>query len=318
MSAGGRVLIVRLDGAGDVLLAGPCVRAVAAHGREVTMLVGPQGEEAARLLPGVAEVLVWCCPWVVRDPPPVNGTEIAALVGTLGAALFDEALILTSFHQSPLPMALVLRLAGVPRIAAASTDYPGSLLDVRHVLDADVHEVERGLALAAAAGFGLPPSDDGRMRVREPLPATDHLTGPGGYVVVHAGATAPSRRWPSWRVAQGVRELEKRGHRAVVTGGPQERELTRKTGGLDLTGRTSLAELAAIVATPVVSLFSPVVPLSRWGPYGVPAIVLGDQEAACRATRAVECPVAGHPCLAGVGPHEVADAVDRLIEEGGR
>ena len=39
--------------------------------------------------------------------------------------------MLTSFHQSPLPTALVLRLAGVARITGASVDYPGSLLDVR-------------------------------------------------------------------------------------------------------------------------------------------------------------------------------------------
>ncbi len=43
-----------------------------------------------------------------------------------------DALILTSFHQSPLPTALLLRLAGISRIAAISTDYPGALLDVRH------------------------------------------------------------------------------------------------------------------------------------------------------------------------------------------
>ena len=48
-----RVLVVRLDGAGDVLLAGPAVRAVAAAA-EVTMLCGPDGAGAARLLPGVA------------------------------------------------------------------------------------------------------------------------------------------------------------------------------------------------------------------------------------------------------------------------
>ena len=49
-----RVLVTRLDGAGDVLLAGPAVRAVAAGpDTEVTVLCGPAGEAAARLLPGV-------------------------------------------------------------------------------------------------------------------------------------------------------------------------------------------------------------------------------------------------------------------------
>jgi ADP-heptose:LPS heptosyltransferase len=56
-----RVLVARLDSVGDVLLAGPAVRAVAA-GRdgvptEVSLLCGPQGAPAARRLPGVARVL---------------------------------------------------------------------------------------------------------------------------------------------------------------------------------------------------------------------------------------------------------------------
>ncbi|HZG88708.1 MAG TPA: glycosyltransferase family 9 protein, partial [Pseudonocardia sp.] len=37
-----RVLVVRLDGAGDVVLAGPAVRAIAARA-EVTLLCGPAG-----------------------------------------------------------------------------------------------------------------------------------------------------------------------------------------------------------------------------------------------------------------------------------
>jgi heptosyltransferase III len=61
-----------------------------------------------------------------------------------------------------------------------------------------------------------------------------------------------------------------------------------------------------------VSLFSPVVPAERWAPFGVPTVVLGDQHAACRDTRARECPVAGHPCLSSVAPSEVTAAVVAL------
>ncbi|MGO1336752.1 MAG: glycosyltransferase family 9 protein, partial [Cellulosimicrobium funkei] len=64
--------------------------------------------------------------------------------------------------------------------------------------------------------------------------------------------------------------------------------------------------------TPVVSLFAPVVPAERWAPWGVPTVLLGDQEAACRGTRARVCPVPGHPCL-GVDPDDVVAAVDRLV-----
>ena len=83
-------------------------------------------------------------------------------------------MIFTSFHQSPLPMALLARLAGIRAIAASSVDYPGSLLDVRHHRP-DGHEVLAALDLAAAAGGGLPSGDEGRLALRPPLPEVSAL-----------------------------------------------------------------------------------------------------------------------------------------------
>ncbi len=76
-----RVLVTRLDGAGDVLLAGPAVRAVAAASdTEVTLLCGPAGAAAGRLLPGVAQVLVWASPWVVNPAPPIDRAALDRFV----------------------------------------------------------------------------------------------------------------------------------------------------------------------------------------------------------------------------------------------
>ncbi|MEU6426458.1 glycosyltransferase family 9 protein [Microbispora sp. NPDC046973] len=333
----GTALVVRPDNAGDVLLAGPAVRAVAAGAREVVMLAGPHGRAAADLLPGVDRVLEWRAPWIDPDRMPMTSEHAARLVEQVRAVGPDVAVIFTSFHQSALPTALLLRLAGVPWIAAISEDYPGSLLDVRHVVDEslDVPEPERMLGLARAAGFDLPPGDDGRLAVRGPLPDVEHLTGPPGYVVVHPGTTAPARAWPAERWAEAVEALLAAGERVVVTGSPGERALTAMISGpaLDLGGATTFAELAAVLAgasavvaantgpahlaaavgTPVVSLFAPVVPAARWAPYGVPAVVLGDQNAPCRGSRARICPIPGHPCLTSVGGEQVVDAVRRLI-----
>ncbi|MFF9218402.1 glycosyltransferase family 9 protein [Streptomyces viridosporus] len=329
-----KALVTRLDNFGDVLLAGPAVRAVAARAETVTLLCGPQGAPAARLLPGVDEVLVWDAPWAGFQPPEVRREEIDALVAAVAAVEADTALILTSFHQSPLPTALLLRLAGVRFLAADSEDYPGSLLDVRHHRAPHAHEAEAALDLAEAAGF--PRTDDGRLRVLPPPPAGG-LTGPPGYVVVHPGASVPARAWSPERCAQAVRALAAAGHRVVVTGGAGERELTAYVAGdrgLDLGGRTDAAELAGVLAgaacavtgntgpahlaaavgTPVVSLFAPVVPAERWRPYGVPYVLLGDQRAPCAGTRARQCPVPGHPCLDDVTALDVVAAVGKLVE----
>jgi ADP-heptose:LPS heptosyltransferase len=329
-----RVLVARLDSDGDVLLAGPAVRAVAAQA-EVVLLAGPRGRRAAALLPGVERVVVWRAPWIDPEPEPVDPDAVAQLVETLRGLELDEAVLLTSYHQSPLPLALLLRLAGVGRITAVSEDYPGSLLDIRHRVDEDLPEAVRGLSTAASAGFPLPAGDDGRLRLREPLPDVAGLVPSGPYVVLHPGASVPARAWSPARCAAAVDALTAAGHQVLVTGGPTETALTRLvagTAGIDLGGRTSLAELAAVLAgaeavvvantgpahlaaavrTPVVSLFAPVVPAARWAPYRVPHVLLGDQAAACRGSRARQCPVPGHPCLDSVDPAAVVSAVRRL------
>ena len=332
----GTVLVARLDSDGDVLLGGPLVRAVAAGAERVVLLAGPRGAAAARLLPGVDDVLVWRCPWIDPEPGPVDPAEVADLVARLRALGVDRALVLSSYHQSPLPTALVLRLAGVGWVGATSEDYPGSLLDLRHRLPEDgLHEVERMRSLAAAAGFELPVGDDGGLAVRRPLPDVSGLVGPGPYVVLHPGASVPARQPSAWWSAGLAGALTAAGHRVLVTGGPGERALTAEVAagsGEDLGGATDLAglagvldgaavvvvgntgpaHLAAAVGTPVVSLFAPVVPVERWRPWGVPTVVVGDQHAACRLSRARTCPVPGHPGLDGADVGDVLAAVSQL------
>ena len=332
------VLVARSDNNGDVLLAGPAIRAVAAGAQRVTLLCGPRGEDAARLLPGIDEVIVRRLPWIDPQPQPVSKDQILELVQVLGGFRIDQAIILSSFHQSPLPLALLLRMAGVPRVGAISEDYPGSLLDIRHHVSDGIHEVERSLSLVARCGFFLPASDDRRLRVLD-LPI-----GNGGgsdpYLVVHPGASAPARTWPPDRHAALVRALVDRGRRVVVTGGQGEPALTRRVAGahrlvVDLGGRLSFVQLAAVirdadaivvgntgpahlaaaVGTPVVSLFAPVVPAAKWRPWMVPHRLLGDQEESCAGSRARECPVPGHPCLSRVTVAEVIDAIDSLAPQ---
>ena len=106
----GRTLAVRLDSDGDVLLTGPAVRALARLGNPVDLLASPSGAAAARLLPDVAQVLEHSAPWSGFRPPPVDPEATLGLVGELAARGYDLAVIFTSFHQSPLPMALLARL----------------------------------------------------------------------------------------------------------------------------------------------------------------------------------------------------------------
>ena len=335
-----RRLVARLDNLGDVLLAGPAVRAVAATAGPVDFLAGPHGSAAARLLPGVADVILFDAPWVSFDPPAADPAAMAELIAAVAERAVTEALILTSFHQSPLPLALLLRLAGVDRIGATCVDYPGSLLDVRLPYAEELHEVEQSLALAAAMGHHPPPGDDGRLSISmaaDTAPEIAAFTEP--YVVVHPGASVPARSLPAGRTTEVVRSLAMSGRHVVITGSSHETALARSivptsmddvvtvmagatsfAGTAEIVrraeavvcGNTGIAHLAAAVDTPVIELFAPVVPAHRWRPWKVPHVLLGDLDIACAGCRARICPHDGQPCLASYTPEAVLDALDEV------
>lgn len=324
------VVAFRQDNNGDVLLAGPALRAIAAGARRVTLVCGPSGAAAARALPGVDEVIVAAAGWIEANPAPVTRGAVDALVDALAERRFDLAVVFTSFHQSPLPAALIARMAGVPRVAAISVAYGGALLDVRHRVDDDIHEVERALSLAAAVGFVLPPQDEGRlaMRVAAENPCADGRP----YLVVHPGATVPARAWDPRSNRDLVRALARRGERVVVTGSAGEAALCafvadrygeNVAGSSDfetfarivadadaiVCGNTGATHVAAAVGTPVVELFPPTIPAVRFRPWLVPHVLLGDQEIACRGCRARACPIEDQPCLGVVTVDDVLAAL---------
>ncbi len=197
----------------------PAVRAVAASGRPVTMLCSPTGAPAAERLPGVDDVVVATLPWISPTPEPASRDALTALVEMLARVGADEAVILTSSHQSPLPAALVLRLAGVARIGGISVDYPGSLLDVALRDDDDRHEVAR--VARARRGDGLPA---GARRPR------------------HAAAGAARRAAPAFR----HRAVRRRPPRCLGTGAAHGRRIAglgwSRSSGATACARSSPAD----------------------------------------------------------------------------
>jgi ADP-heptose:LPS heptosyltransferase len=311
---------------------------VAASAGRVTFVCGPYGRPAAELLPGVDRIVELDAPWIALDAAPFDAGAIAAFVETVAADRPDAAVVLTSFHQSPLPLALLLRLAGVTTVAASSVDHPGSLVEVRRRPEDDdgSHEVERALRLVAMLGCRLRPGDGGGLAVRRPRPCPLLVDGLDGepFVVVHPGASVPARGVPAEPARRFVDLVVAAGHRVVVTGAAREAELVGHVAGrpraavnalaggttlaelgglLDaaavvVTGNTGPAHLAAAVATPVVSVFAPVVPAERWAPWQAEGRLLGDQTVACAGCRARTCPYPGQPCLRDVTAERLFEA----------
>lgn len=147
------------------------------------------------------------------------------------------------------------------------------------------HEVTRWCRLLESAGV---PSDPEALSLARPATPSPCV----GATVLHPGASAPARRWPIARWAAVAQALAADGHRMVVTGSAAEtarnQEVIARAGlpaAVDLSGRTDLPTLAAVVAdarlvvsgdtgpahlatgyaTPSVVLFGPTPP-TGWGP----------------------------------------------------
>lgn len=160
----------------------------------------------------------------------------------------------------------------------------------------DQHAVERYLSVCESLGCGRGPvefpfhvTDDDRAAVAR------LIDGVGGYAVLLPGTNWATKRWPVEHFAALVDPLRRdRGLATIVAGAASDKSIASQiAGALDLTGKTNLRELvallggaslviandsgpmhiAAALGRPLVTLFGPTNPL-RTGPYRRPDSVL--------------------------------------------
>jgi ADP-heptose:LPS heptosyltransferase len=340
-----RVLLVRVDNLGDVLLMTPAFRAVreALPWAHLALLAGPAGCEVGRLNPHIDETILYHAPSEdVYFRLPQDPEREMATIKALKERNFDAVIIFTSYKQSALPMAYLCYLARIPLRAAGSFEGSGSLLTHRHRYEEAApakHETLRGLELTKSLGF---PAVEPEMvlvpREEDEEGATRLLEQHGieRFIVVHPGASASSRTYPAERYTSVVEELaaDKGGLPVLVTGGPGEEDLTRRVAGsvgIPLGGETSFGEFTALVGraavvvtnntgtthvasalkTPVVTVFAGTNPPEQWGPWRTPSQLL-THPVPCAPCYKRICPI-GHECLTGIAPHTVVEAALDLL-----
>jgi len=347
-----RLLAIRLDNLGDVLMVTPAIAALRASlpRARITLLASPACAAVRRHFVDVDDAIPFRAPWVRHESGGDEdlGVAEAALVERLRRERFDAAVIFTSCSQSPLPAALLCRLAAIPLRLAHCRENPYGLLS-DWVPETDVigdgmrHEVARQLDLVGSVGFRsadpqlrfeVLESDRQAVAARLASAGGDHG---GPWVVVHPGASAPSRRYPAARFGAAAEAIARStGARIVFTGGPDEIELVeqgrRAMAGpsISFAGMLSLGELAALISiadllvannsgpahvaaavgTPVVDLYALTNP--QHTPWRVPARVL-NRDVPCRHCLKSRCPQGHHACLLGVPPAAVASAAVELL-----
>jgi lipopolysaccharide heptosyltransferase II len=343
-----RLLCIRLDSLGDVLMMTPAIRALreGAPNRQITLLTSPSGAAVARLVPEIDDVLIYEAPWVKSTSPRTDSAFDRALIRRLQSLHFDAAVIFTTFSQSPLPAALLCHLAEIPlRLAHCREQVYGLLTDRVPETEPEQgirHEVRRQLELVATVGAR---PDDERLSLSVSARAGDvvrrllrerAINTSRPWAVLHPGSTAASRRYPPELFAEATRRLvAEHGWQIVMTGSEGERDLVQEIGRLaavpihDLTGTLDLAKLVALIAsapvlitnntgpshiaaavgTPVVCLYALTNP--QHAPWMVPSRVLS-QDVPCRWCYRSVCPEGHHACLRGVPPEAVVTAALEL------
>lgn len=233
MSGRPRILAIRPDHVGDVLLATAalaCLRRAEPEA-EIVALVGPWSEEVLRNNPDVDRVLVYPFPWF--DRARASAADRYAAAGGLAAWFrtlrVQRAYVLRTDHWWG---AMAAALAGVPeRVGYALPEVRPFLTRALCPPPPREHVVRSALRLvggreAARFAVGSPatcfrpsPADRGRAAA---LRRALGLAEGERYVVVHPGASTALKRWPAERWGELLDRLAAEGPRLLLTHGPGE------------------------------------------------------------------------------------------------
>jgi len=328
-----RIAIFRALQLGDMLCVMPAIKAIrrVLPQAEITLIGLPSAQTLATRYADLVDVFM---PFPGHPAFPEQAPQLDALPGFYAAArarAFDLALQL---HGSGNIANGIVRQLHAKRWAGfvppGARTWPGR----RMTWPDSLPEPLRYLALVQE--MGAPASDSALFF---PLSNADeeeadrlcsaHDIQPENTIFLHPGARLRSRRWSVARFQTVGRVLSERGWRLAITGSVEEREITATLlNGLspdtvDLTGRTSLGGLAALIArarllicndtgishiaaavrTPSVVVASGSDP-QRWAPLDRKLHDVCFHPIACRPCAYEDCPI-GHPCALGVAPDEV-------------
>jgi len=161
------------------------------------------------------------------------------------------------------------------------------------------------------------------------------------FIVLNTGGSWKTKRWPEEYFAELAEQLTERGYRILFVGGPSDTErvsyilnqIKNKEGIFNLTGKTSLLELAAIlkkaslvisgdtgpvhvaaaVGTNTVSIFGPS-DEKKYAPRGRGKnILIKNAGLECRPCGEHECPLGHFKCMRELSPEVV---IERIENEG--
>jgi ADP-heptose:LPS heptosyltransferase len=334
------VVLVRLRvGLGDLLCTVPALRALrrARPDLHVALLTWAEMAPVVDRYPAYVDELVDFPGWPGIPERPPRPAELPAFLDRMRARGWDAAVQLYGDRPAANEVTAALgarRVGGFhdpdrhPADPATHLPYPASM-----------HEVHRHLSLLQH--LGVPPAGEDLEFPVAPGDVAEAArllrragTEPGGYAVLHPGATSSSRRWPLPRWAAVGDALSRTGLRVLVTGVPGEERLTAGVTGAmaaaayDACGATSLggfaallrsaavlastdtgaAHLAVAVGTPTVTVFQSGDP-RRWAGFRRDRHKVVRADVGCNPCPHLDCPI-DHRCATRVTVPAVLEQVE--------
>lgn len=275
-----KILLVRNDRVGDLVLTLPAIEALRAHFPQahLSVLASRYAGPLVAGHPAIDELLY--------DEPTAGAW---ALGRRLAKLRFDTALVINTNTRN----CLAVRMAQIRRrvcwgykpIGWLAATHPVKL----HRSRPPIHEAAFALAFAGQLGVPLPAaipspilSVDPAVRRRVSARIASELGGEGPLFGVHPGNKNSAYNWPASHYAELVSRLAAHG-RVLLTGSPEERNLL-ETVASRLSARSrnrvaqftdfSLPELAAAIADEDVLVVSSTGPMHVAGVVGTPTVAL--------------------------------------------
>lgn len=303
-----KVLAIRHGALGDVIQALGPLQAIRRH-HPSAHLVGLTGAAFADLLraSGWFQEI-----WVDDRAPLWRLGSWLGIVRRLRAAGFDRVYDLQTSSRT----AWYFRVMGSP-----APEWSGVAPGASHPHDnpgrVEMHTVDRQAEQLRLAGIAsVPPPDVPWLDAdvsRLGLPDRFALLVPGG------SAHRPAKRWPIDRYAALAEALRGLGLTSVVAGTREESGLAREiAGAIDLTGRTSILELAGVARRAKLAIGNDTGPMHVTATVGCPSLVLfsAESDPARCAPRGRLVETLRRPDLADLSVGDVVSAARRLLSSG--
>lgn len=337
-----RILIVRTDRIGDVLLSTPVIKALrdSYPHAYIAMMVSPYAKDIVEGNHYLDEIIIYD-----KDGKHKKWLRTAKFTRNLKKRRFDLAVILHPTNR----VHLITFFAGIPKRVGFDRKLGFLLTDrIKHTKQlGEKHEREYSLDLVRYLGIQpqdknlfMPINPESEKWVEELFKQTG-INQSDRLLAVHPGASCPSKIWPQERFAKLCDKLiEKFRFKVLLIAGPKDIALSQRVisymhhPAINLGGKTSLSQLASVLkrcqlfisndsgpvhiasslGTPVISIFGRnqrgLSPL-RWGPLGSRDKVL-HKEVGCIECLAHNC-TKDFACLKAITVEDVLNTVDLIL-----